>query len=791
MATIGTLVVNLIARTSVFDKKMRTSRGGLRAFQLQAAQSRKQLLAFTKAAVAIAAAGYAIVKLSKKFADFEKQMAMVSTMLDQQSMRIMPEYARQLKNLAIEFGEGTETLSKGLYDILSASIAPAKAMDVLAVSVEAAKAGITDTAIAADAITTILNSYGLSADMAGVVSDKLFAIVKRGKLTFMELAPNIGKVASLANTAGLSFDELGAAIATMTRAGLQADLATTSLRSIITQFLKPTDEAKKAAAAFGLELSSTTLRAMGLTGVLLKLREASAEQLAAILPNVRGLAGFAAALKQVDKQIGDLDLMLHSAGLTQEAYEKMTDNLTHSYDRLIQVVKIAAVEFGEGLAPGMMETSEAMIQLVGNNRELIKGFSETAAIGDKVYEGLKFILKIGGYLASGLVTIRAAVTELSAGFLGLSATAVSSFAKIAEALDNLQNVYADTWLGKKLGVEKATRHLELEAWADAFAAEASALQEKAKGMMLDLPSIHINKMIEEFEALRGKLQGTSDDMRTMGETAIDAQGGAAKVLNVMSAAAAKAEKRVQFLTAAIDKELEMIGRLNESRERSRDLVELQIAAEEAYGKASEKTIQVLAEYEDKLRQLQLAQMANEIGEAFARSFEDVVLHIRTVQEALRALAQDLARLLMRRLITQPLAAAIGASLGSMFADTSASGSTGKEGYSLSTSVAHSGGLIEQITARRKVPALAFAGAPRLHSGFAPDEFPAILQRGETVIPRGGAMPGIIVNINNRTSSPMEAGRKDVKFDGEKFVIDVVVNDYHAGGQIRNLVKGQE
>ena len=51
--------------------------------------------------------------------------------------------------------------------------------------------------------------------------------------------------------------------------------------------------------------------------------------------------------------------------------------------------------------------------------------------------------------------------------------------------------------------------------------------------------------------------------------------------------------------------------------------------------------------------------------------------------------------------------------------------------------AHAGGTIgETALPRRTVPALAFAGAPRLHQGFAPDEFPAILQEGEEVRPRG-------------------------------------------------------
>jgi len=36
---------------------------------------------------------------------------------------------------------------------------------------------------------------------------------------------------------------------------------------------------------------------------------------------------------------------------------------------------------------------------------------------------------------------------------------------------------------------------------------------------------------------------------------------------------------------------------------------------------------------------------------------------------------------------------------------------------------------------RQMPSHLFALAPRLHSGLMPDEFPAILQRGETVLPK--------------------------------------------------------
>ena len=97
---------------------------------------------------------------------------------------------------------------------------------------------MTDTAAAADAITTILNSYQLSASQATAVSDKLFATVKRGKLTFSELAGSIGKVSAVAAIAGLSLDELLATIATITRQGIRSDQAMTAIVGVIRTFIE-------------------------------------------------------------------------------------------------------------------------------------------------------------------------------------------------------------------------------------------------------------------------------------------------------------------------------------------------------------------------------------------------------------------------------------------------------------------------------------------------------------------------------------------------------------------------
>jgi len=319
------------------------SRAGINSFRGNISTTTRTVQSLGRSLLAVAGVGGGLYMLSNvlrsgvtEAAAFEKQMANVSTMLSDQSMSLMPRYNQQVREMSKQFGEGTETLAKGLYDILSASIAPAQALDVLAVSARAAKAGITDTGIAADAITTILNSYSLDASRAADVSDKLFGIVIKGKTTFAELAPNIGKVAALAATAGESFDDLGAVIATMTRAGVQTEIAITSLRAIILSFLKPQSDSIEMARKYGVELNSTTLRTIGLTGVIEKLKKATAEELAVIVPTSRAITGFAAAIQKSEGLASDYEFILGSLGSTETAYQKIAATSAFQLDQMNQ-----------------------------------------------------------------------------------------------------------------------------------------------------------------------------------------------------------------------------------------------------------------------------------------------------------------------------------------------------------------------------------------------------------------------------------------------------------------------
>jgi hypothetical protein len=203
----------------------------------------------------------------------------------------------------------------------------------------------------------------------------------------------------------------------------------------------------------------------------------------------------------------------------------------------------------------------------------------------------------------------------------------------------------------------------------------------------------------------------------------------------------KAKRTIESLMKKIDAEIKLVGKLNKTWERSEDVIKLQIAAEEAYGIQNSKTQQVVAEYTEKLEALERAQdlekIAQGVGDAFSQAFADIATGAKTAAEALDAMLNSIIQRVTQILIFEPLAQGIAGAVQGMF----------------TPAVMHAGGIVGAGgNPSRPMPAYAWAGAPRMHGGFMPGEFPAILERGEAVLSRdmvsnmsGGS--GRTVNIN--------------------------------------------
>jgi phage-related minor tail protein len=145
-----------------------------------------------------------------------------------------------------------------------------------------------------------------------------------------------------------------------------------------------------------------------------------------------------------------------------------------------------------------------------------------------------------------------------------------------------------------------------------------------------------------------------------------------------------------------------------------------------------------------------AKNAEDLFGSAASKVEDTLVDMVTTGEfsfkklgdLVQSIEQDILRMFIRQQVTGPIAGALGDFV---------KGSGGDIFGSIFGSLFHDGGVVgASSVARRAVPSHLFAGAPRFHNGLMPDEFPAILQKGETVLPRNTKMGGNNITFNITT-----------------------------------------
>jgi len=325
--------------------------------------------------------------------EFEKSWANVTTMLSI-SEKATLKMKNQLIGLSPTLGGVTE-MAKGMYQVLSASIEPAKAIEFLGTAAKASVAGVTDVFTSVDALTTVINAYGMAAEDATAVSDIMFQTVKRGKLTFGELSSALGTVVPTAAQLGIRFEEIAAGMATLTRQGINVNTVTMQLRQVMMSVLKPTTEAKVLAKDLGIEFTATALKAKGLSNFLAEITEKTKGNVTIMgefFGNIRALSAvFGLAGKSAADFADDITRMENSMGSTEIAFQKQMKTLDFWIKTAQNALEDVKVAFYEGLVGPIRE-------VIGSQKDLDAVFESMTSSARLLF--LKAVGKVDRKIAS-------------------------------------------------------------------------------------------------------------------------------------------------------------------------------------------------------------------------------------------------------------------------------------------------------------------------------------------------------------------------------------------------------
>lgn len=417
--------------------------------------SRSSIL-FTAGAMAAQRFAQATMTMVNTFTSFQKGMSDVSTLVDT-SVESMGAMSKAVLDLSGRVPVALSDLTGGLYDLRSAGVSSADAMNFLERSAKLAVAGLGTTKEAVGLATSAINAFGLSGEEANKVFDTIFKTVKFGKTTISGLAEGFGGVAGTVAQAGVKIDEYLASVAALTTTGLPAAQAHTQIRAAIAGLTRESELGKQVLDKLG----ATTFKQLieqsgGMVNAFIRVRNVLRDNSADLIKLTGSVEAYNAVVGLAGKQYGafknSLDDMRGGLNAVDEAFKKQEETLHGTIQKMMNNFNRLAVEIGTALEPIIKKIANGVEGLIKWFNSLSPEMQEMVAIIGVLATAVGPAVIALGFFANGLATLIPVVTgviavigslwSLIAGLIAVSGP-VGAFVVIATTLVTAWNIFKE------------------------------------------------------------------------------------------------------------------------------------------------------------------------------------------------------------------------------------------------------------------------------------------------------------------------------------------------------------
>jgi len=408
VSTVGIVRALITADVAGLKKGLNQAQGSLDQFSSKAKAAGKAMT--MKVTAPIVGAGVAAAKMA---GDFEFSMTQIESLVGRSAKEVEQLKANVL-GLAGETGRAPKELADAMFFITSAGLDAEAATAALEMSAKAAAIGMGETVVVADAVTNAMNSYGMSADQAAFATDVLAKTVEQGKASAEELAPQIGRLTPMAAELGIGFDQVGGALAFLTRRSGDASQSTTGLMGAMKSLLKPSTGARDLMDDIGFSLEDfRAVAEKDFLGAMRQMRdalEANGHEMSAVIEDVTGMnAAVMMTGDNMDEARGIMDEMTTALGKTDEAFTIVSKTANFKMSTAMADLKAAFITIGEKLLPVIIPLVQKLADWISELAEAFGNLSPTMQKVVIAFTGLVAaagpLLLIAGSLAGALAKL--------------------------------------------------------------------------------------------------------------------------------------------------------------------------------------------------------------------------------------------------------------------------------------------------------------------------------------------------------------------------------------------------
>ena len=365
-------------------------------------------------------------------ANFDKSIREIGTLLNDVTESDIQRMGKEVRQMAIEFGQQIDVMAKARYDTVSAGFTGmADSMEVMAAASKLAVGGVAQVSETTQVLTKLLNAYQLGAKDAADVTDVLFTTVRLGQTTIPELSQSLGNVASIANTAGLSVRGLGASMAVLTRR-IDTPESVTALRGALYALAAPAVEAQAKMSELGISLQRFDDGTLDLISTIKQFQGLPIDTLRRVIPEARAANAVTILANNIGELEGALRDMNDAAGATETAFNKIADSPAFKLQKLKAQFTSAIISIGNAL-----QILVDMVTVLADKFAAFDSSTQTltltiAGLGIAVAKFIPVLLTMSAGL--GPVGIALGLVAAAAGFL------IYKFSETETAAKNLNHI---------------------------------------------------------------------------------------------------------------------------------------------------------------------------------------------------------------------------------------------------------------------------------------------------------------------------------------------------------------
>lgn len=355
--------IGAAGKKSDISGSVNKSHSALEKFGSKASKIGGQMIGFgrtmTMAGVPIAALGYYAVKSSSQFG---QAMTLLSTQANM-PMKTIGKVSQQLEAMSSKYGATPLALAQAMYPIESIGTRGQKALDMLKAAAMGSAVGLDSLENTADAVTTAIASKikGTGGPVEAMsIMDKTIGL---GKMHLSDLTESFKSgIVPIAQQFGLSFKQILAAAAGLTRVGIPANQVMARMRLTLTSMIAPTAAGQKAMATMGIsqfQLADDLKKPGGLITALKDIKkhadalgnkDESNNLIAQMFGKSRGMASIGSLLQQLTNINGIYSQIMATTPATlDQHFQQTTGTSAFKYKQIQAAFYSGMVKLGNEL----------------------------------------------------------------------------------------------------------------------------------------------------------------------------------------------------------------------------------------------------------------------------------------------------------------------------------------------------------------------------------------------------------------------------------------------------------